>query len=193
MIEDILSKEEIEEIYKDIRTNPNYMKHAQAHKNYLLTKQYAKASIEAKVMKEMEIEVFAVLCKERVNLKNIVSEVIQKMNNEDRHYLNIISNSLRMMSDVIEVFIMDANYIMKKYGLNNIREYDKLNTALKEAKACVRTFDKLTEDEKVVSMFGDCSDNLYKLIFNKASSFVNKVKKHEESVNKKAARNAKVA
>lgn len=193
MIENILSKEEIEEIYKDIRTNPNYMKHAQAHKNYLLSKQYAKASIEAKIMKEMEVEVFAELYKERLNLNKIVYEAIQRMSDEDRHFLNITSNALRMISDVIEVFIMDANAIMKKYDLKNIREYDKLNVALKEAKACVRTFDKLTEDEKVMSMFGDCSDNLYKMIFNKASSFVNKVKKHEENINKKAARNAKVA
>ena len=144
-------------------------------------------------MKEMEVEVFSELCKQRIDLNRIVHEVVEKMDNEDKHYLNIVSNALRMMSDVIEMFIMDANYIMKKYGLNNIREYDKLNAALKEAKACVRTFDRLTEDKKILSMFGDCSDNLYKLIFNKASSYVNKVKKHEESINKKAARNAKVA
>jgi hypothetical protein len=115
------------------------------------------------------------------------------MSEEDKHFLNISSNALRMLADLVEVFIMDANTVMHRYGLNNIKEYDKLSATLKESRALVRMFDTLTNDEKVSSLFGDCSDNLYKLVFNKASSFVNKVKKYEESVNKKMSRQTKVA
>ena len=77
--------------------------------------------------------------------------------------------------------------------LNDVDEYNKLQNALNEAKSCVRVFDNLTNDEKVINMFGDGCDNLYKLVFNKASSFVNKVKKYEESAKKKSTHQKKIA
>ena len=192
-MENVLAKEEIEEIYKEIRMNPNYQKHAKLHHEYMKSSQFVKAAIEAKTMKDIEVMVFTELAKQRVNTIRVVKEKISLMSEEDRNFLNITSNALRMLSDLVEVFIMDANSILAKYDLNGIKEYDKLKVALAESKACVKTFDTLTNDDKITSLFGDCADNLYKMVFNKASSFVNKVKKYEEGINKKTSRNAKVA
>jgi 5-bromo-4-chloroindolyl phosphate hydrolysis protein len=88
---------------------------------------------------------------------------------------------------------MDVNSVLKKYTTCKIKEYDKLQEVLKEARRCVCTFDKLMNDDKAVSMFSYSSDRLYKLIVNQASSYVNKLKHYEEGVNKKAARISKVA
>lgn len=192
-MENNFSKEELEEVYREIRLNPNYMKHANLKLEYTRKCQFAKAAIEDKIMKDMEKAVFDEISKGRIITSFRVKEKLAQMSEEDKHFLNISSNALRMLSDLVEVFIMDANTIMHRYGLNNIKEYDKLSATLKESRALVRMFDTLTNDGKVSSLFGDCSDNLYKLVFNKASSFVNKVKKYEESVNKKMSRQTKVA
>ena len=169
------------------------MKHATLHNQYLKKGNYVYAAVEAKRMKQIEMEVFAEIVKDKRFIWKTVQDKIAQMTSEDVTFLNITSNALRMLSDVFETFILDTNIIMKKYGLNDIREYDKLKIALKEAKECVRTFDTLTKDEKVITMFGDCADDLYKLVFNKASSYVGKVRKYEENINKKAARDAEVA
>ena len=49
------------------------------------------------------------------------------------------------------------------------------------------------EDKYYMNLYGDTADKLHDMIINQSKSFVNKIKKHEESVNKKAKRNAKVA
>lgn len=192
-MKDIFTKDELDSIYKEIRLNPHYMKHARRYDQYKKHGQIMQAALEMKIMKEIEVQAFELVAKERIDVWEKVKKVIEGMTDEDRHFLNVMSNSMRMIADVVEVFIMDTNSTLKRYGLKPIKEYDKLQDVMKEAKACVRTFDTLTKDEKVISLFGDSCDNLYKLIFNKASSFVNKVKKHEESINKKTARDAKVA
>jgi hypothetical protein len=192
-VNSILSKDEIEQIYKEIRLNPEYLKHQHKYNQWVRQGDYMKAHFEQKVMKEMEIKTFEIVAKQRINIWEIVKEKIAHIPDEDKQYLNISSNALRMIADVIEVFIMDINTIMKRNGLNDVDEYNKLQNALNEAKSCVRVFDNLTNDEKVINMFGDGCDNLYKLVFNKASSFVNKVKKYEESAKKKSTHQKKIA
>ena len=71
--------------------------------------------------------------------------------------------------------------------------YEKIQELLKETNKKISNFDTIMKDDKASMLFGECSDKLYKLIFNQANSYVNKLKKHEESVNKKAARHAEVA
>lgn len=185
-MKEILSKEEVDSIYKEIRLSPEYKKHADLYAAYVRKGQYTKSMYEAGLMKRFEVETFEKVAKERINIWKEVQKKIDAMSNEDKHTMNILSNALRMMSDVVEVFIRETNSILKKYELNNMQEYDKLEQASQEAYKCVRRFETYTQDEKVTNLFGDGCDNLYKLIFNKASSFVNKVKKHEESMKKKA-------
>ena len=77
--------------------------------------------------------VFDEISKGRIITSFRVKEKLAQMSEEDKHFLNISSNALRMLADLVEVFIMDANTIMHRYGLNNIKEYDKLSATLKES------------------------------------------------------------
>ena len=49
-----LNQQTIEEIYKDIRSSKQYMKHAQLQNQYKKSGQWAKAALEGKILKEME-------------------------------------------------------------------------------------------------------------------------------------------
>jgi hypothetical protein len=115
------------------------------------------------------------------------------MSEDDKNKLNTLENALYLVSDVLDLLVMDVNSVLKNYTNYKMNEYDKLRELSKEARRCVCTFDKLMNDDKACAIFSSCSDNLYKMIYNKASSYINKLKKYEESVNKKAARVSKVA
>jgi hypothetical protein len=188
-----LNQQTIEEIYKEIRSHKDYMKHAKLQNEYKRRGQWAKAALEGKILNDMEQAVWAEVAKQYIDRTQITMDVVASMSDEDRHKMNILANSIVMLADVLDNLVMDTDSILKKYVTGKNTEFDKLKSALSEAKGIVSYFDNKIADEKAASIFGDCSDNLYKLVFNKASSYVNKLKKYEESVAKKIARNAKMA
>jgi hypothetical protein len=188
-----LNQQTIEEIYKDIRSSKQYMKHAQLQNQYKKSGRWAKAALEGKILKEMEQAVWAEVAKQYIDRTQVTMDVVASMSDEDRHKMNILANSIVMLADVLDNLVMDTDSILKKYVAGKNTEFDKLKSALSEAKGIVNYFDNKIADEKAAAMFGTAADNLYKLVFNKASSYVNKLKKYEESVAKKIARNAKMA
>lgn len=188
-----LNQQTIEEIYKDIRSSKQYMKHAQLQSQYKKSGQWAKAALEGKVLKDMEQAVWAEVAKQYIDRTQMTYDIVSSMSEGDRHNMNILANAIVMLADVLDVLVMDTNSILKKYVSGRSTEFDKLKTALSEAKGIVSYFDNKIADEKAADMFGRCSDNLYKLIFNKASSYVNKLEKYAEEINKKAASVSKVA
>jgi hypothetical protein len=188
-----LSKETIEEIYKDIRVSPKYMKHANKYQQYIKCGMYFEAAREAKLMKQIENEIFAEIAKSYIDSNAHAVGVINSMSEQDRHSMNVIANAMYMLSDVLNILVIDADLILRKYGLWKMKEYEDIQELLKETNKKIANFDTIMKDDKASMLFGECSDKLYKLIFNQANSYVNKLKKHEESVNKKAARHAEVA
>lgn len=188
-----LNQQTIEEIYKDIRSSKQYIKHAQLQSQYKKSGQWARAALEGKILKEMEQAVWAEVAKQYIDRTQLTMDVVASMSDDDRSKMNILANAIVMLADVLDNLVMDTDSILKNYVSGKNTEFDKLKSALSEAKGIVSYFDNKIADDKAASMFGDCSDNLYKLVFNKASSYVNKLKKYEESVNKKVARLSKVA
>lgn len=192
-LENILTKEAIEEIYKDIYASKEYRKLADKHQQLIKTGKVAQSVIYAKKMKDYEVGVFEGIARRYIDAHRITCDWVSAMPENDRKNLSILSYAVYMLSDVLDNYIMDLNLLMKKHTDHRVYGFDKLNQAVKEARKVVVHFDGTIGDEKATSLFGDVSDYLYKLIFNKSSSYYNKLKKHEKNVNKKAPRNAKVA
>ena len=192
-MENFLTKEQIEEIYKDIYAQPEYRRLAEKHKKFKISGNIAQALIYAKKMKDYEIGVFEGIARRYIDANRITCDWLSAMPENDRKFLSILSYAVYMLSDVLDSYIMDLNQLMKKHTDHKVYGFDKLNQAVKEARKVVTHFDGTITDEKATSLFGDFADDLYKLIFNKSSSYYNNLKKYEESINKKAARNAEVA
>ena len=192
-MENILSKIDIEEIYKDIYAQPEYRKLAEKHKKFKIGGNIAQALIYAKKMKDYEIGVFEGIAKRYIDANRITCDWVSSIPEDDRKYLSILSYSVYMLSDVLDNYIMDLNGLMKKHTDHKVYGFDKLNAAIKEARKVVTHFDGAMNDDKALSMFGDLSDKLYKMIFNQASSYYNKLKVHAEKTDKKASRHAEVA
>lgn len=192
-MENFLTKEQIEEIYKGIYAQPEYRKMAEKHKKFKISGNIAQALIYAKKMKDYEVGVFEGIARRYINANRITCDWLSAMPESDRKFLSILSYAVYMLSDVLDSYIMDLNRLMKKHTDHRVYGFDKLNQAVKEAKKVVAHFDVTINDEKAASLFGDFADDLYKLIFNKSSSYYNKLKKHAEKANKKTPQDAKVA
>lgn len=196
---DILTNDEIEEIYKDIRTNPKYVKHAQLQQKYKAQGKLLQAALEGKILKEMEIAVFEMTAREYIKSHLKMIDLDNQMTEDDRKKVKILSSSLYMLSDVVTSMILEINSTLSKYTKHKLHEFDNLQNALKESKVCISRFDNRMNDEKISSLFGDCADNLYELIYNKSSSYQNKLEKYlktkedAKGANKKVKRNAEVA
>ena len=181
-----LSKETIAEIYREIRSDKRYMKHAELQRKYKLQGKWVQATLEGKIMIEMERAVWNEVAKKYIDRTRITADVILSMSEEDRHKMNILANSIVMLADVLDNLVMDTNSTLQKYVSGKSTEFDNLKAALGEAKGIVSYFDNKIADEKAADMFGQISDKLYKLIFNQASLYVNKLEKYAEGLNKKA-------
>lgn len=192
-LENLLTKEAIDEIYKDIYASKEYRKMADKYQQLMKTGKLAQAVIYAKKMKDYEIGVFEGIARRYIDSHRITCDWVSAMPENDRKNLSILSYAVYMLSDVLDNYIMDLNRLMKKHTDHRVYGFDKLNQAVKEARKVVVHFDGTIGDEKATSLFGDVADNLYKMAFNKASSYYNKLKKNAENVNKKAASDAKVA
>ena len=139
------------------------------------------------------MEVFSVIAKKYINRHNIMQGVVDCMGDEDKEKMNIYANALYLLSDVLDSMILDTNDILKKYDACDASGFDKLSSVLKETKGLVAHFYTLMDDKRATDIFGDCSYKLYKLVFNQSSSYVNKLKRYAEDVNKKSARVSEVA
>lgn len=144
-------------------------------------------------MKNFEDEVFAMLAQRYINKHNIMQGIVDSMSEEDKQKMNILANAMYLLSDVLDSMITDTNRILKKYDACDTTGFDKLSKALKETQGLVDHFDTLMDNDKASDMFGQCSDKLYKLVFNQSSSYVNKLKRYAEDINKKAASVSEVA
>ena len=180
-------------VMREIYANPIYINLNKKYQRYRKQGDFAQALVYSKKMKNFENEVFSMIAKKYINKHNIMRGVVDSMSEQDKEKMNILANAMYLLSDVLDSMITDTNRILKKYDACDTTGFDKLSAALKEATGLVIHFDALMDNDKASTIFGECSDKLYKLVFNQSSSYVNKLKRYAEDVNKKSASVSEVA
>ena len=173
-------------VMREIYASPTYISLNKKYQAHRKQGNFAQSMVYAKKMKDFEMEVFSAIAKKYINRHNIMQGVVDLMGSEDKEKMNIYANALYLVSDVLDAMITDTNAILRKYDACDASGFDKLSNVLKETRGLVAHFDTLMDNERASVIFGECSDKLYKLTFNQASSYVNKLKRYAESVNKKS-------
>lgn len=103
------------------------------------------------------------------------------MSKEDIDEINILSNSIVMLCDMIETFTMDCNAVLHKYHPEyHIEMYDKFNEVGKEAKIQMEFMAKNTNSIYQIN-FADYADDITELVRNKAKSLIRKLKKEGQA------------
>ena len=169
-----------EAVLIEVRKNPLYNT---IKENYELHKRrgnIAQASMYYKKMKQFEADKFVEAAHIVAQKQKFVDDFVNSLDETDRKNMNILANAMVMLADVLEVMIFDTNCILKKYNAGKMTEFDTLNALAKEAKGFVHHLDKRLNDEEASFIFGQVSDYLYKLVFNKSAAFVRKLKAHDK-------------
>ena len=178
-----------EQILTEVRKNPMYKTLKDAYDKSIRMGNVAQASMYHCKMKNFERDKFAEAANIVAQKQKFVDDFVNSLDETDRKDMNILANAMVMLADVLEVMISETNGILKKYNASKMTEFDTLNALAKEAKGFVHHLDKRLNDEEASFIFGQVSDDLYKLVFNKSASFVRKLKAHE----KKKAKEKNVA
>ena len=192
-MENAINPEIHKQVMLDIYAMPAYRDLLEKQRKLVKDGQYIKASMIGQRMKRIEAKVYLDIAKKYVNSEAYANQVIASFSEEERNEMTILANALYLMSDTLDSMVMSVHSILKKRGLDEDSHFDKLSTVLKESKKAVYRFDSLLNDEYASKLAGDMSDSMYKLVYNKASSFSKKLRDYAEKADKKAARNAKMA
>ena len=184
----------LESIMKEVRGKKDYMNMVN-RKNELLRKhKFIEAMRVSKLIEHIEeLAINDFLRKYNGELVK-VHTLLVAMTPEEQERMSAYGNALVLLADAMETAVIECNTLIQKYHpKTRIEMFDKLVEIGKEAKRHVRMLDDYQADEFYMQAYGDAADNLCELAVNKAKGFIRKVKKHEETANKKATRNAEVA
>ena len=192
-MENAITPEIDKQVMLDIYAMPDYRKLLEKQREFMKAGLYANAIVIGQRMEKIKERVYLEIAKKYISSEAYANQVIASFSEEERREMTILANALYLMSDTLDSMVMEIHSILKKRGLDEDSHFDKLSTVLKESKKAVYRFDMLLSDDYASKLAGDMSDSMYKLVYNKASSFSKKLKDYAERADKKAARNAKVA
>lgn len=192
-MENAINPEIHRQVMLDIYAMPAYRELLEKQRDFMKAGLYANAIMIGQRMEKIKEKVYLEIAKKYISSEAYANQIIASFSEEERREMTILANALYLMSDTLDSMVMEIHSILKKRGLDEDSHFDKLSTVLKECKKAVYRFDTLLNDDYASKLAGDMSDSMYKLVYNKASSFSKKLKDYAEKTNKKAARNAKVA
>ena len=189
-----LTKEQLDDIRVKIRANKDYQKYVTKRAEHLRRGEIAQAMRVTKMMDEVERKAMHYYIAEAQRYKAKVNDLVKTMPEADQDLMCIYGDALVFLADVLESLVIEVNQILGRTHPDfRIEMFDRLVELGKEAKKHVRMLDYHEEDIYYTNLYGDTADKLNAMIVNQSKSFVNKIRRHEESINKKAKRNAKVA
>lgn len=182
------------QILKELRSRDEYKKLEARKAELYMSFRFAEANRIIKLIKDMEEQSIKTYIDYYIGESKAVSELINDMSEEDRDRMNTYGNMMIMVCDIIETVNIEMNQLLKKYHPTfSVTSFNKVAELSGEAHNIVKLLMRYSSDEYYTNTYGTVTDNLFEMCFNKAKSFIGKIKKNEERAYKKAAKNAKVA
>ncbi len=166
----------VERMKKAINEDVQMVKLRGGYQDLIRRRQFAAAMDLKRRMKGIEERVIneylATYEGETVSMQSLMGD----MSVQDRDEINVCTNSIILMCDMIETFVMDFNQILQKYHPDyKVEMYDKILAMGKEAKEHVRFMSNATGDCYQCA-FADSADDLTEMVRNKAKAIIKKVK-----------------
>lgn len=171
-----------------IRQTDKYKQKNQVRIEMMKRGLYAQASIEAKKLQKMEDDVLKQWISKYEGETKKIKELKQGMADDDVEHMNVCCNMLIMLCDVFETCSSELNQILQKYHPTyRIESFDAVSRLAVESKSKVRMLDPYNKDKYYTDTYGTYADNMFEICYNKAKSFIGKLKKREEKAKNKVA------
>ena len=173
------SKEFVELLRKKVRNTQEYKSLERQKNMFIKAFRFVEANNTMKLMADLERRTLDAYISNYEGEVKKVSELIDCMSDEDRDKMNVYGNMLVMMCDVLETSIIEMNQLLKKYHPTfNIETFDEVKELGVAAKTRVRMLDDNVKDQYYTNTYGTHADKLFEMCYNKAKSFISKIKKH---------------
>lgn len=176
----------VEEMKKAIRAEAQMQVLQQKKLQALKAYNYVEVARLAKLIKEVEIRVI------NEYLSNYEGEAVRMdslmvdMSEEDREKMNIYTNAIIFLSDMIETLSIESDQILKKYHPDyNLEMFNRLIQLGKEAKNHVKFMSENTDMVYQVS-FASGADDITELLMNKVKAFIRKLRNKNEVLTQKS-------
>lgn len=174
-----LPEDVVEKMRQAIQEDPQMLALKDKHLAYIRSRQYAKAVDLKQKMQGIEECVIREYLENYEGETESMASLMTEMTSEDRNTINVCTNAIILICDMIETFSMDFNEILQKYHPDyRLEMYDKIMQVGKEAKAHVKFMSECT-DMVYQCSFADSADDITELVRNKAQSLIRKAKAKE--------------
>ena len=151
-------------------------KKSQALKAY----NYVEVSRLAKLIKEVETKVINNYLANYKGQSERMDTLMADMSDEDRENMNIYTNTIIFLCDMIEILSSDSDQILKKYHPDhNIEMFNKIIQVGEEAKNHIKFMSENTDMIYQVS-FANGADDISELLMNKVKAFIRKLRSKTE-------------
>lgn len=170
----------VAQMKKGIREEPQMQvllqKKSQALKDY----NYVEVSRLAKLIKEVETRVINNYLANYKGQSERMDTLMADMSDEDRENMNIYTNTIIFLCDMIEILSSDSDQILKKYHPDyNIEMFNKIIQVGEEAKNHIKFISENTDMIYQVS-FANGADDISELLMNKVKAFIRKLRSKTE-------------
>lgn len=181
-----LPEDVVEEMKKAIRAEAQMQVLQQKKLQALKAYNYVEVARLAKLIKEVENRVIneylANYEGEAVRMDSLMVDMLE----EDREKMNIYTNAIIFLSDMIETLSIESDQILKKYHPDyNLEMFNRLIQLGKEAKNHVKFMSENTDMVYQVS-FADGADDIAELLMNKVKAFIRKLRNKNEVLTQKS-------
>lgn len=189
MIKDIkltindLPSDVVEKMKEAIRKDPKMQSLQQEKIKALRAYNYIEVSRLAKLIKDIENRVINDYLALYKGQSERMDSLMIDMSEEDRENMNVYTNTIIFLCDMIETLSSDSNQILKKYHPDyNLEMFDKITQLGQEAKSHVKFMSENTDMIYQVT-FADGADDISELLMNKVKSFIRKLRKKNKISN----------
>lgn len=139
--------------------------------------------MEAQKLKQMidgiEIKVINGFLAEYKGQAESMENLMRDMTEEDRDEINVLTNCVIFLCDMVETFTMDCDAVLRKYHPDyRIEMFDRIAECGKAAREQVEFMSRNT-GMAYQTVFADDADKITELVRNKARSLVRKLKRTE--------------
>lgn len=178
-----LPSDVVEQMKKAIHEEPQMQALQQKKLQALRRSDYVEAARLAKFIKEIETRVINDYLYRYKGQTQRMDTLMDDMSDEDRENMNIYTNAIIFLCDMIETLSLESNQILQKYHPDyNLEMFDKLIQVGKEARNHVKFMSENTDMIYQVS-FADGADDISELLMNKVKAFIKKLRQKNKVVN----------
>lgn len=148
--------------------------------NALRSNNYIEASKLSKLIDDVETRTINQYLSENKGQAKRMDILMTDMSEEDRESMNVYTNAIIFLCDIIETLSIESDDILKKYHPDyNLEMFNKISQIGKEAKSHIKFMSDNTDMVYQIS-FADEADDISELLFNKVKSFIRKLRRKNE-------------